>query len=994
MTDYFGTDQDDIIDASNLDPDVKNINSGAGNDTISNVSSSQEVRTSKGDDTISGNNFTYRLSSGDGSQDVTVNLKEGFSDDGFGTTDTLSGVYSVHTDNNHNTTIYGTSNKEEFWLNGGNNIVDGGGGDDQVVYFGKTENDFEIKYVGNELHLIGNTTKDILTNVRYIKFFDDNKIIDTNFNTIPLRATKIEKLYSFEDDTFSPAYVYNNVEYPSQLIAWQVQFPFIIDINIDGFDDIVIPVQKGYASGIDNSTPFITLTSSNGTLIFDDTANAQMPITSGARSTAEIKLVNTNHKSFVTVQHQTEAESNRNKPGNFPQPEFQLIQPLNITTTRDDFFPDLPESIVATYEEIPEGTKEQKYAVDAHAMDVGDINGDGLDDIFVGHGYANGASDGAYSLIQQDDGKFIIEKDNFYKKIVNWTTPGDNTNNLLLDAALVDVNNDGFDDLIAGFGAGNSGSLIFINSNGKFDENNYINIPESIYGEKNQQNMITLSSDFDNDGDIDLAIQYTRLDPYYGGNYIQILINDGQGNFSDTTSTIIGNTTKDSYKEGWVPHWQLIDFNNDGHMDIAGVTSDDENFLGMRLATGIPLIYFNDGSGRFSIDEVALEANEFGKNNVNGLPFIYSDFDNDNLIEFIVWHEDRVDALGNRGGDVVRSTNNIVKYELANQIGTGPNYSTDSSEQGAPGFNEQYYLNENTSAKEAIDTGTYDNGLAHYLAEGKDAGLKAFAPFTKVHGYSGNDTIVLREGDEIAYGYAGKDTIEGGAGNDAIDGGTGLDTAIYKDTSSAYTLTANNDGTVGVVHSNPSEGLIDEGSDTLTSIEKMQFSDKTLSKTSLKYELSESIDSSENILSAHTEDILSGTLNFNKGDNIIILDGQGKTYRGLEGDDTYFISHLLPKSGKVSITDTEGSNLVQLPANTYVDKSLFTKNAARLTLEDGREVTISGADKFSYNVGGNITDGTKGIDLTFTEFAEVFGVYDILNSSGAQTGEISDMYII
>ena len=124
--------------------------------------------------------------------------------------------------------------------------------------------------------------------------------------------------------------------------------------------------------------------------------------------------------------------------------------------------------------------------------------------------------------------------------------------------------------------------------------------------------------------------------------------------------------------------------------------------------------------------------------------------------------------------------------------------------------------------------------------------------------------------------------------------------------------------------------------------------------------LSESIDSSENILSAHTEDVLSGTLNFNKGDNIIILDGQAKTYRGLEGDDTYFVSQLLPKNSKVSITDTEGSNLIQLPANTYVDKSLFTKNAARLTLEDGREITISGADKFSYNVGGNITNADKG----------------------------------
>ena len=263
-----------------------------------------------------------------------------------------------------------------------------------------------------------------------------------------------------------------------------------------------------------------------------------------------------------------------------------------------------------------------------------------------------------------------------------------------------------------------------------------------------------------------------------------------------------------------------------------------------------------------------------------------------------------------------------------------------------------------------------------------------------MHGYSGNDNIVLREGDETAYGYAGKDTIEGGAGNDAIDGGAGVDTAIFKDTSSAYTLTANDDGTVSVVHSSPSEGLTNEGTDILTSIEKMQFSDKTLSKTSLKYELSETANASKNILDAHSENTLSGTLNFNAGDNIIILDGQAKNYRGLSGDDTYFVSQLIPKNTKLSITDTDGVNIIQVPTNTYVDKSLFTKNAARLTLEDGREITINSADKFSYNVGGNIGDGTKGTDLTFAEFAEVFGVYDILNSSGAQTGPISDMYVI
>jgi len=247
-------------------------------------------------------------------------------------------------------------------------------------------------------------------------------------------------------------------------------------------------------------------------------------------------------------------------------------------------------------------------------------------------------------------------------------------------------------------------------------------------------------------------------------------------------------------------------------------------------------------------------------------------------------------------------------------------------------------------------------------------------------------------GDDTIKGNDSSNSIEGGPGNDVIDGGKGNDTAVYKGLSSEFIIKNNDDGTISVEDLAISE--LNEGSDSLTNIEYMKFSDKTISSISLKYSLSEILDENQNILSANTENVLSGTLNFNKGDNIIILDGQAKTYRGLEGDDTYFVSQLLPKNGKVSITDTQGSNIIQLPVNTYIDKSLFTKNAARLTLEDDREITISGADKFSYNVGGNITSGTKGTDLTFTEFANVFGVYDILNSSGAQNGTISDLYII
>ena len=775
-----------------------------------------------------------------------------------------------------------------------------------------------------------------------------------------INAKEIKILHTFYDDTMAPAYIYQGEEYPARLINWWVQAPILIDLNNDGIKDVVLPISKGYATGIDGSTPFIALTTSDGSLIFDQTINSKMPITTGAKRSEKITLVNTDYDSFVTTNNDTAQMKDRDNPERtIPQSELNLIQPLSSNITRKNIFPKLLDS-----------TDTHPYEADAHSLATGDINGDGLEDIFVG---SAGGGKKAYVLLQSTDQSFEISKQDIFSEYQIFATN---------EVALVDVNNDKYYDLITNQGSEKEFSTIFINKNGKFNKNDTIDLPVSEYGSDNQLHNDTLANDFDHDGDTDLAIMWTRKDPYSSGTYIQILSNDGKGNYQDKTSEIPENALKDAYKNGgWAEYWQLFDFNNDGHMDIGGISSEEDVSLGSEAFGGFPVIYFNDGKGRFNIEYISLDK-------LNGVPLIFSDFDQDNLIEFVTFKS----GWSNVEGTESQST--IHLYELTNEIGTGPNNSIDTAEQGVPGFNEKYYLNENSSAKEAVGVGTYATGLEHYLAEGKEAGLKTFAPFTKVYGYSGDDTIVLREGNETAYGYAGKDTIEGGAGNDIIDGGAGVDTAIYKDSSSAYTLTTNDDGTFSVVHSSPSEGFADEGSDTLTSIEKMQFSDKILSKTSLKYELSESIDSSENILSAHTEGVLSGTLNFNKGDNIIILDGQAKTYRGLEGDDTYFVSQLLPKNGKVSITDTEGSNLVQLPANTFVDKSLFTKNAARLTLEDGREITISGADKFSYNVGGNITKGDKVADLTFTEFAEVFGVYDILNSSGAQTGAIADMYII
>ena len=160
------------------------------------------------------------------------------------------------------------------------------------------------------------------------------------------------------------------------------------------------------------------------------------------------------------------------------------------------------------------------------------------------------------------------------------------------------------------------------------------------------------------------------------------------------------------------------------------------------------------------------------------------------------------------------------------------------------------------------------------------------------------------------------------------------------------------------------------------------------------YELSSEIDNEKNILEPYSETFKSGTLNFSSGNNIIVADGQAKTLRGLDGDDTYFISNLLPKNSTIEVIDTSGSNTIQIAANTKVVKTLWTKDATRLTFEDDKVITINGANNFTFNMGGNVTNGTDGVDLTFTEFALSFGIDDVLNLSGSDTGIITDMYIL
>jgi len=186
---------------------------------------------------------------------------------------------------------------------------------------------------------------------------------------------------------------------------------------------------------------------------------------------------------------------------------------------------------------------------------VGDVNGDGLDDFYVG-----GAKDAAGQLfVQQRSGRFTLSNTAVFEadKVSEDT-----------DCIFFDADGDGDQDLYVA-----SGSSEFPSSSSALQDRLYLNDGNGSF-EKSPQQLPTIryestacvrAADFDGDGDQDLFVG-NRLQPFYYGVPASgyLLENDGSGTFTNVTAT-----KAPALKElGMMTSAVWVDIENDEDLDL------------------------------------------------------------------------------------------------------------------------------------------------------------------------------------------------------------------------------------------------------------------------------------------------------------------------------------------------------------------------------------------------------------------------------------------
>jgi hypothetical protein len=376
-----------------------------------------------------------------------------------------------------------------------------------------------------------------------------------------------------------------------------------------------------------------------------------------------------------------------------------------------------------------------------HCAAIGDINGDGNQDILIGNVPTLSTTVKASIALGNGAGGFTNSNVALPSEIANASTR-------FFAAQLVDLNLDGLPELIIG----NSGdatnqtnqSIIYWNNKGAYSDSNRTLLTNGYFGVKNEQILDIQAADLDQDGSKEIVMVSTQKSPFYTGWALQVL-KQVNGSYVDVTANAFGSSISNEGKPGvaatsaWLAFIKLIDINADGNLDIVFDRMDASNALGYGQR---PVAYLNDGFGHFEA-VLASDVLSLNSNNQQFFSGLARAFYGTNGLSW------------------------ISEYTL----------------------NGQVYLKELDATTKLPD-------------------------ITKITGTDNADRITANTLNNL---------LNGMGGNDTIDGGSGIDTVIYSGAAATHTVVIGN-GTVTIADKITNR----DGTDTLTNIERLQFTDTNI----------------------------------------------------------------------------------------------------------------------------------------------------------------------
>ena len=263
----------------------------------------------------------------------------------------------------------------------------------------------------------------------------------------------------------------------------------------------------------------------------------------------------------------------------------------------------------------------------AHDLATGDIDGDGDVDIWMA------------GKLYENNGRGEFDA-NITLEDMEGPSRG-----YTMSSLIADFDGDGIGDFVHAQADPNAEVCLYL-SQGESDlsRRQRSDMPLGRFGFENTKQNDMNTTDLDGDGDLDIVIGQTRAQPYYEGRELQILINDGYGNFTDETNARLGDqsyySTGEAFKGG-AGKLHLLDVNADGFIDIFDQTAEPYHPDSAPAYAGAT-IWLNDGTGHF-VDVPPTVFPSLGKHdlapntNWNGVSRLQNpgpiDIDNDGAID-------------------------------------------------------------------------------------------------------------------------------------------------------------------------------------------------------------------------------------------------------------------------------------------------------------------------------------------------------------------------